>query len=287
MVFASLSTGLRKAFAGKKFILLILLINLLIAVLFMGTYTGAYQQFFRQRIATEKLAQANLYQYLAEFYKYKSQAVAASRAEIRLGIFLMLFLSIFFAGGMVAFFVSREPSFNMRQFLSQSGNYLGRMLRIFLLQLVFLIIAIFIFYWLQKFAKLFLGDYSPFHSRVYWFFANVTITFLILNIFLLWLDYTKIILVSENQNSVLTAMRRALLFFKNHFRGTYFLHLVMWILLIAGVGFQLYIIYNIPKSSSGTISLAFFVLQLFVFYRWWMKWSIIGAQYHYFQMQEK
>jgi len=187
----------------------------------------------------------------------------------------------------VAFFVNREPSFNMRQFFSQSGNYLGRMLRIFLLQLVFLIIAGFVFYLLQKFAKLFLGDYSPFHLRVYWFFANVTITLLILNIFFLWLDYTKIILVSENQNSVLASMRRALLFFTNHFWGTYFLHLVMWILLFVGVGLQFYIINYIPKSSSGTIFLAFFILQLFVFYRWWMKWGIIGAQYHYYQMREK
>lgn len=284
MISQALSKGFRQTATGKRFIIFLLLVNFLVGLLFLQPYTKSFQHFFSHRAATEALATQNLLSYLMDYYQYQQPAMEGVRISARVGVLINLLLSIFFAGGMVAFFLRKNMGYGFNDFWVNSARFFGRMLRIFLIQCVFLISGILFFVVLNAVSGIFVSKFTPVHVRVYvWLFEGI-LTVLFLNLLFMLLDYCKIFLVFGNGRSALGSLGSAFYFFRQFPGKTYLLHLILWLITMVLFAIQVIVLNKLPRHSTFLIYLSVFALQFFLFLRWGLKWWFIGSQASFQQM---
>jgi len=190
-----------------------------------------------------------------------------------------MLLFIFFTGGIIAIFLRQPERYSRSIFWGQSAHFFAR---IFRLTGYFLVIHAIVF------GILGYGFYESVHGLSPFELENeATISFnfkivapiyiLVAAFFFMWQDYTKVILINQDNSWTYQAQWSALKFIVQHFRQTYSLYLFN-LLLWSIIAFLNYCVANtIAFETSGDIWFSFFMTQFFVTTRLILKVFNLGS----------
>jgi len=278
MTISSIIAGLYRSWGIKRIILLFILLSMLVSSLVLNPYINTFQQFFSHRLAAEVLAQANIYTYYQEFSHYLDPAVEAARSVISLGAVLFLIISVLLSGGVIDALISPEPV-RLRKFWSRSGHFFGRMSRLLILSVVILTLALVLGILILLPFSYLLPD--AFVENTYFYFYTGWGLFILLLFVIVFalLDLAKVLIVRDDCNSVLKAVRMAVWYTVRHPLQILFTYLVLYL-----VGVLFFILYWLMQQFiSDTSAMGIFwgiaFLQIFVFLQYWIKFSRYGMLY--------
>ncbi len=278
MFLTNLGRGLQRSWQLKKIITVFWITNLVLASLFLHPYINSFEKFFANRAITDTLAKENLYTYFAEFYHFSKPAVHGFLQFIWLGSLVQLSLIFLMGGGLVYYFL-RNDAVALRTFWTQSGYFLGRMMRLVALTVPILTITLLLGIMLSLPLNFLLPDSFSEIAYFYVYLSRGLIIGILSLLAFSIIDLTKIILVKENLNSVVTSFRKSLIIFSHHplqFGGMYFVISIFTILLFISFWWlQQYV----PDSNEWGIFGGFLMLQIFILLQFWIRFSKYGALY--------
>ncbi len=192
-------------------------------------------------------------------------------------------LSTYFAGGFVAAY-AQETAFTLKEFLAKGATYFGRFFRLFLVSLLlyYLFFTFVVSGMSQDIASWTSNSPSEMTPFVWYMVRNVLAAFL-LALFAMWFDYAKIRLVVDDRWSALSAFGSGVKFTFRNFGTTFPL-----VVLLTVLGALLMMLYSfleqlIPQTGYWTILIVFFLAQVYMFFRIWIKASFYGTQTALFQ----
>ncbi len=277
--------AIRRTIGLWKIILIFWIMNLLISILFLIPYLRAFDNFFSDRLATNILADRNFYFIYAEFYYYMKQAVDLAVNWVRAGAFIHWGLFILLSGGILHFYLHREPV-TFRKFREMATGFAWKMFRIMLLYpfviLAGIILGIIIVIPLMLLMPS--GASEPYYFT--FFLTAVSIVGIILLVCFMLLDLTRLRIIQNTSGSILREFLAAFRFFiLRPFTvfGAYLLAFFLWIIsLVLYWTIQQYI----PENSIFLILVHFLLMQLFLFIQIGLRWARFGILASYMADQK-
>jgi NADH:ubiquinone oxidoreductase subunit 6 (subunit J) len=200
-------------------------------------------------------------------------------------IVLYLGLYVFLNGGIIGRLIDREGRPTFQAFFADCGRYFGRFVRLFLLSLVFYVLAFgLILAFLSSLLKPVLDqartEWTPFW--VTW--LRTLVALLLLSLVHMIFDYARIAVVAENDRRVLRALQRALKFIGRRFFRSWLLYLVIGAGFLVGAALFLVVQGRLPDSGLVWLGLGLIWGQAFMVFRLWTKMVFFAAQAEYYRM---
>lgn len=200
---------------------------------------------------------------------------------------LYVCVSSFLAGGFISVY-SKGYRSSFTEFLMDGARYFGKFFRLALVALLvyFIFFAVIldsinngIFQWTQNSAS----ETLPF---LYYMLRNLVVLFLISFLFMIF-DYARIRMILDDRTSALAASAAGARFAVPHFRSTYGLYLLLTLLGIVFVAIYAILERIIPQDSYWPLMLLFFLQQLYMLARFWLKGSFYACQTTLYQTISK
>jgi len=285
-ILKSYSLGIRQASSQGKMVLVLWVFSLLFAavVYFVGAgyFAGALGQ---SELAGNLLKQFDTGLFL-EMLVHNQAPLGMIFKVIVVLAFLYYWVSIFLTGGILHVLLSPNESMGneprRRRFASAffqgAGRYFGRFFR---LEVYSLILWVGFFFFQLVFnlaAKPFTSDGTNEKMLYYVFWVRVGLSLALIFLIRMILDYARIIIVRADTGRVLRSLWDSVRFvFKRLFRTL----ALYYILLITGA--VIFLVYwgihsRVSTGSLAKIWLAFFIGQVFVMSRGWLKIGFQAAQ---------
>jgi hypothetical protein len=277
--------GIKQSSEQGKMILVLWMFNLLFAALVYFVGSGFFARALGGSGLAESLRQFDAGLFL-EMLVHNQAPVGTVFKVIIMLAFLYFWLSIFLTGGILHVLLSAnapaedEPR---RQrfagaFFQGAGRYFGRFFRLefyslilwavfFLFQLIFRLVA-----------KPLTANGTNEKMLYYIFWARVVLSLVLIFFIRMILDYARIIIARADTGRVWRSLREAGRFVFKRLTGTLALY---YILLITGL--VIFLVYwgihsGISTGSLATIWLVFFIGQVFIMSRVWLKIACQAAQ---------
>ncbi len=272
----SIIEGLRQGWKRRSIFILLWLANLGWAVLFLNPYLQTFKKFFAHRLVTDVLARSSIYTYYAEFYYYMKDGVVAAQKALSAANLVFALLMFLASSGIVDAFVEQE-NFGIRRFLSRSGEFAGRMLRLgvlgvglgIALLLTGLIPSLPFFLWIAA---------SPTETTIFPVVGAVVLIYLLLfTAGLLLMDLSRLYLVRDNLLRVRAAFGKAWRYFRKHWFRLLLLYGMLGVMVLGFLGISNYFLLHLPDTSTEWYLISFMMLQVIIFLKIWLKYSRFGA----------
>lgn len=276
MIIKSIGRGLIKTFKQRKLIFLFWLINLIISLIFLFPYLSGFNRFFSERIASRLLEQANVYTYYTEFFHFCAGPLQIARDSLLLGRFLILIISVILSAGVISTFLHADQ-LNSKKFGADSRHFLGRMLRLGILQLfiVILFLMVSIVFYLP--VIYFLPSLFVENIYFYFFIGWAGLAYLFVLFAFLVFDLSRIRLVQQDSPSILKTIWMAVLSLWRNPVQIYLLYFLLSLIWAAVIlvywTLQSYLFNN---SLIGTL-VELVILQFFVWIQYWIRLSRFSA----------
>jgi hypothetical protein len=279
----ALKEGILRTWRLRPLLLLFWLINLLIAVLFLRPYLKSFDEFFTNRMVTDILAHRNIYTFYAEFYHYMSPLVREALNPLRSGILVQYMVFLLLSGGFIIYYYGPEKA--------QYGEFFLRSLRTMWPMFK---MAVFIPFILLTGALLAILLILPLSLLVpepavenRYFFLLVTagiIWGLVMLLFLLLLDLTRIRVIYYSSDSVVVEFFRTIRYFLKHPVRYYGLYLML-VLLWAGTIAAYWIIQQVLDDTRlSALIIQLIILQMFMFLQIGIRVSRFGVLINFMQI---
>ena len=200
---------------------------------------------------------------------------------------LYVFLSVFFAGGILLRFSQVNTRFSVGMFWQGCSHYAGRFLRLFGVTLLFVLVGAGLWLVLGSLIGVALGD-SLTERGLFWVGISFFALFVFTATFLLCIgDYAKVLMFREDEHNAFRAFGQAGQFVLRNIGRTYGLY---WLLLLIGAGlFGIYFLLDdiLPMRNWPTILLMFVIQQALIFARVGLKVWSLGTAYSVYQALPK
>jgi hypothetical protein len=252
-----------------------LVLSLLAAIPFYNTLKTEYHD----SLAFLKLLDGFDYTVFSDFMRQSQQTLYPLFSVGRWLGLLHLFLSVFFAGGILFYQAQAGSRFHFGTFWQACSHYLGRFLKVAGVTILFVLINATI--WLLAGTLLITAVSDSMTERgQFWIGITAFALFMLTTTLLLCIgDYAKVLMFQEDDRRAFRAFGRAgRLVLKNPGK-TYGLY---WLLILVGTAvFGLYFLVDKTVTMSGwlTILLVFLVQQGVVFLRAGLKVWSLGLAY--------
>ncbi len=197
--------------------------------------------------------------------------------------FAYLLSSTFLAGGFVGIYAkSYRASFP--EFLAEGGKYFGRFFRLSLLSLIvyYLLFILLFDWWGGAIPGWTANEPSEMTPFIYYMIKNVVVI-LLLGFVTLCFDYAKVRMVVDDRVSALFAVGAAVTFAVKHFWSTSGLYLLLSLVGVLCIGIYGFVERQIPQTGYWTILFVFFLQQLYMLARFWVKASFYASQTDLYQ----
>jgi hypothetical protein len=270
-----LRNSLRQTLGSVQLIGLIycvtLVLSLLVALPFYNTLTVEAHD----SLAFLTLLAGFDYTVYSDFMHNSQKALSPLFGVGRLLGVLFIFLSVFFAGGILGRFTQSGIPFNAGSFWQGCTHYVGRFSGIFGITALFLLIETIIWLIAGSLAGFALSD-SLTERGIFWIGAVFFALFVLTSTLLLCIgDYAKVLMFREDEHKPFRAFGRASRFVFKNITRTYGLYCLL--ILVGTALFGIYFLIDdlIPMSNWGTILLMFLIQQSLIFARTGLKvWSL-------------
>jgi hypothetical protein len=273
--------GLSSAWEERKMLFWLYGFNLLFAYLMTLPLSMMLTEAMDQTTAADKILQS------FDFTIYKTvmddfgKGVSFGKAIITIGL-LYLIVNIFFAGGILKIF-NEDKKFTFNVFLNGCLEYFNRFLRLFILSVLFFLMAILFYLLLSGLIDLFTENSTTEHLPVILFIFRIIILGILLAIINMIFDYAKIMTVVNDFQRMFETVRMALMFVMKSFRKTSGLYFSYLFTMIFFMIVYLFIENFISVTNWLTVVLFFLWTQLFMLSRIFIRMSFFAGQYTFYR----
>ncbi|MBD2752398.1 hypothetical protein [Spirosoma validum] len=288
----ALSTALQQTLRSAKLLWLLYVITLVLGLVAALPFYNTLKVEDQNSLAFLDLLNGFDYTIFSDFMHRSKRVIAPLMSVSRWLGLVYVFLSIFFAGGILARFTqftalrSPEP-FSVGMFWQASSYYVGRFLRLFGVTLLFVIIGGGLWLVLGTLIGVALSDTFTERGQ-FWIGLIFFILFALTATFFLCIgDYAKVLMVQEDEHKAFRAFGRAGRLVLRNVGKTYGLY---FLLILIGTGFfGIYFLIDDAILMSGwlTILLMLVVQQTLIFARVGLKVWSLGTAYAIYQVLPK
>lgn len=288
----ALSIALQQTLRSAKLLWLVYGVTLILGLVAALPFYNTLKVEDQNSLAFLDLLNGFDYTIFSDFMHRSQRTIAPLMSVGRWLGLVYIFLSIFFAGGIVARFTqfpaSRSAdSFTAGLFWQACSYYVGRFLRLFGVTLLFVLIGGGIWLVMGTLIGFALSDTLTERGQFWVGLAFFVLFALTATFFLCIGDYAKVVMVRENERNAFRAFGRAGRLVLRNVGKTYGLY---FLLIIIGTGlFGIYFLVDEAILMSGwlTIFLMFVVQQTLIFARVGLKVWSLGTAYAIYETLPK
>jgi hypothetical protein len=299
-VTTSFAHGIRRASGEGRMLLLLWLVNLLFASILFFQFSSYFNELLATRAAGAGFLKAIDFNIILEIIAGDGAVIGRFIALAMLLFLAYGLFSVFLGGGILHTLWARytdaefEAAYgdgsgaNKRGrmaplFFQGAGKFFGRFFRLFVLALVLWVIVIVVMTLLGSILRPLTSD-TPHEGMVFWMTVfKVAVGLFLAFLVRMFVDYARIRMVVEDSTSALKSLVRASGFVFRNFGKTLALY---WLYVLTGAVIFV-IFWLIDQSISNAPFLAvlvtFFIGQVFILSRGWVKVGLQAAQMEYFR----
>jgi hypothetical protein len=281
----ALKEGISRTWRLRPLLLLFWLINLMLAILFLRPYLKSFDEFFMNRLVTDILAHRNIYTFYAEFYHYMNPLVREALNPLRSGILVQYMVFLLLSGGLIIYYSGPEKV-HYGEFFLRSLRTMRPMFKMAIFIPFILLTGALLAFLLVLPLVLFLPQPVVENRYFYLLLTGAIIWGLIMLVFLLLLDLTRIRVIQYGSTSVVVDFFRSLRYFLKHpvrFYGLYVLLVLLWMGMVAAY----WIIQQILDDTQlSTLIIQLLILQVFMFLQIGIRASRFGVLINFMQILE-
>ena len=275
----TLSIALRQTLQSGRLLWLIYGITLILALLVALPFYNTVKVEDQNSLAFLNLLNGFDYTVFSDFMHRSGNAISPLVSVGRWLGALYLFLSIFFAGGILLRFSQPNPPFNVGMFWQGCSHYVGRFLRLFGVTLIFVIVGAGLWLVVGSLVAVSL-NHSLSERGQFWIGLVFFILFALTAAFLLCVgDYAKVIMFQEDEQNAFRAYGQAGRFVRQHIARTFGLYCLLILIGTGLLGVYFLIDDMILMSNWLTIFVMFLVQQVLIFARVGLKVWSLGITY--------
>lgn len=271
----ALSVSFRQLLGSLRLVSFLYAVTLVLGLLAALPFYNTLKIEYHDSLEYLKLLDGFDYTVFSDFMRQSQQTIYPLFSVGRWLGLLHLFLSVFFAGGILFCQSQRGTRFHVGTFWQACNHYLSRFLRVAGVTILFVLVNAII--WLLAGSLLIMVVSDSLTERgQFWIGMSAFALFMLTTTLLLCIgDYAKVILFQEDDRQAFRAFGRAGRLVLRNPAKTYGLY---WLLILVGTAvFGLYFLVDeaVTMSSWLTILLVFLVQQLVIFVRAGLKvWSL-------------
>jgi len=280
-IFAAFGIGLKDVYKNKKLIVLFFLVQFVFAYVLTKPFSDLLTKAFSKTTLSDIVLERFNLIYFYTMFKELGQGVSLFGLFIP-SLVLYFLIIIFLTAGVYWLFFSRSE-FKLLDFSLGCGKYFTRFLKLYSLSFLFylgcLVLSVFIYGILIGFTDDSISEVWPTIFTISSIGIFVFLIFLVMMLF----DYAKVILITENNSGLFSAIIEALKFFMMNFfktLGIYLLYIFTAILLFIVFKFFISLIVT---DTFFKISLYFILSQVFVFMRQYLRLALFDSVIVYYQ----
>jgi len=279
-IFAAYKDGLSAAWKEKKMLFLLYGFNLLFAYLITLPVSMLLTKALDGTTAADKFLQSFDFAIYTTIMDVFGKGVNLGRTITIFGI-LYLIVNIFFAGGILKIFIEKAK-FTFVEFFNGCIEYFTRFLKLFLISVIFLIIAVLMYLLFSKFLSLFTDNATTEHLPFLFFVLRLLFLGTLLAIINMLFDYAKIMVVVNDFHDMFATVKQSVMFVMMSpikTMGLYFSYLLTIIFFMI---IYLFIESYISVSGWQTILIYSLWTQLFMISRIWIRMGFFAGQYSFY-----
>ncbi len=278
-IFQCFGKGIKEATRRPKMVVILWLFNVLFAALTYFLFAAAFGGALGSSAVVRDLVRKADTNAVIEFLTSGGVVLGELATAVIILTILYVFMSIFLYGGILHSLVHKNDDERFASiFFSGGGKLYGRFFRLTLYSLVLWIPAGVIFTIFDNFLRAIRGD--PSHEKLTIIFLIGRVLFALFLVYLIKMimDYARIKIAGQDSREVFRALLGSVKFvFRNLGKSLalyYLLGLVGW------AAFLIYKVLNAAfvQSSMGTILFGFFLAQVFIASRGWLRIAYQAAQ---------
>ena len=277
MIFASLHNALGLVLKRKRMIFVYYVINLAFGLMIMHPIHGALTDAAGHSLVGQHLAVKMDMDFLLEFIVKNSIAGSPMLLLVMTAGIIYLAANLFLSGGAYGVLATGDV-YSARLFWENAGRYFGRFLRLFFWSLPLLGIFLCIQFIETGLVRVIWGS-DPYQYITYWgAWVKTGLAYAGLLMYLMVLDYGRIIIVLTDERKTRNALWHALKFTFRKFFAAFGLSSVVFL-----AGIVALVIYNpVADALSAPSALIVFLLlmfqQFFVFVRMGLRLTLYAGQ---------
>ena len=280
-IFTAYKNGLSAAWKEKKMLLWLYGFNLLFAYLITLPLSMMLSNALDKTTAADKILQTFDFTIFITIMEVFGKGLNLGRTIITIGI-LYLIVNIFFAGGILKIFIE-EKKFKLIDFLTGCVEYFNRFLRLFLISVLFLILALLMYLLISKLFSLVTDNTTTEHLPVILFVLKMFLVGALLAIVNMLFDYAKIMTVVNDYYGMFKIVKQAMMFVMMSLRKTVGLYISYLFTAIILIIIYLFIESFISVTDWLTILIFFLWTQIFMVTRIWIRMSFFAGQYSFYR----
>jgi hypothetical protein len=279
-LFNSITDGVRQAKKNWRIIFIFYTVNLLLALLITVPLQSALTETVGQSLMGRQVLKEFNLAFIFEFLNQQPLTVPQLIQNVFYFSVIFVFVQTFLLGGTIKVFYARKQYFSSMFFFTGCLEYFTRFLKLFFVWFgIFIILIIFHFFagvLIRYFTRSIDNEITILWlTLVRW--GLLLLALLLVNLFM---DYAKIITVSEDLPKILPALKATARFVCRHFGQTLLLYSTIGL-----IGVMAVVIY---WPSSGwlqfenglSVALVFLLRQIFILFRLGIRLLFYAAQQH-------
>jgi hypothetical protein len=266
------SSGIRRATAEPKMVLVLYFTNLLIALPVAMAFRAVLQAGFGSSMAPSSLMEGLDFTTWSDFVTAHGDELSAVFRQISWVVIVSMLLNSFLSGGILTILKDSRGKYSASSFFGGCGAYLGRFLRLFVLfVIVLLLVSLLVGTLVALLADGILENASSEVTDFWVRIATIVLFFIPAMIVMMIADYAKVSVVLNEEQSMLKSAWKSTRFVFRHFFRTFGLELLL--VLVPVLLFALYALVDLYVGASSDFTIVFMMVvqQLFVASRAWTK----------------
>jgi hypothetical protein len=246
--------------------------NLLVAVPLAMALQSILASGFGQSMDTSSLMQGLSFSVLYDFLNQHRDGLGAILSQVSWTVLAFMLINTLLAGGILTMIRDRREKFSASAFFSGCGKYFMRFLRLFFIFGLLLLLILMILSGILGTIVKSITDNAVSEITEYWARLATLILLLVPAMIIMMIaDYAKIMVVIQDERSMLkTAWRSTKLVFRYFFR-TFSLESLMFFVPVVLMVIYGWLDLTIGMSSGVTILVMFILQQVFIVSKAWTK----------------
>jgi hypothetical protein len=271
-ILQAFSSGFRRAMSEWKMIFLLYVINFLVALPLALAFRSSLASGLGASMDSSSLMQSLDFSIMQDFLKLHRDGIGAIMQQVTWVLLTYMIINTFLAGGILTLVRGKKEPFSASAFFGGCGTYFLRYLRLFLIFGVLLTLVLVIMSVVLGGLVSTIVDNASSELTAYWaYLAMIVLLLLPAMLVIMIADYAKIIVIMQDEHSMLkTAWRSTKLVFRNFFK-VFGLELLMVLIPVLLFVFYLWLDLSIGMTSDMTILVMFILQQLFIVSKAWTK----------------
>jgi hypothetical protein len=285
-IFKSYRKGIQEATLRPNMVVVLWMINFFFASVIYFLFSAMLSATFGKSLMASDLLQKPNMDVLLEFLTSSGTSLGMLVTAGLVLAILFFLAGIFVNGGILQTLVHRRDQEGFAQvFFAGGGKFYGRFFRLSIYSLILWIPAVFLYMIISGVLGIFTKN--PLNEQGSFYVALLRIAIALFFVFLIKMimDYARIRIVTQDSRSVLRPMLEAAGFVFRKQGKTLALYYLLGLTGVAAFLIYWGIRSTFSAGSSGTIWLAFFISQLFIASRGWLRIAFQAGQLRFFTLE--